>query len=600
MLEIISNKWCKRLISGLIIGSKAIFITSLPAHADINSKSHSCIDHTVVYFVNGIKTDLDEAKKTTAQIELAYKEEFEKKYKNKTIEFKYSHNRSNGAFEDIIEVIYQKYREDYNIESKSPLEDIKKLRFLDKKALTKYRIGTDTVTIDQESIKDFITVFKVVLGPLVAEVIGNLTPLAFENEIQNTIANVQETERQDLMKMIRAYKDDLSNGKKVLLIAHSQGNLYANQAVKKLKEFEDGKYKNSISLIGVGSPAKYNRKLGSFPITAGDDEIINILREDTIFAVEDRIVKNDNPKIARDSLNHLFLESYFKEKLKSREKINKLFWEQIKKLKSTCKLISTDLHGIWKIHDGSLVLITETDKEITSNYIKWVDKAINHKIIEDNNSSNFEAKRKGKLIEGKISTMWINKEARNKCPKPGDGGKNPLILKIKDENTLEGEWSSNQIDPKNCKILKPSKKKIPYTHTNKITYRREPLYKYSQLSFVSKDGKYPLQKIVYDQPFRVEMTTPYEVKECKTLIYYYTWEVIPNLNSYYENEIKVCPKNAEYKLTSDPITLSKPDPGKDVKFLQISYRPYVIDRIIEKINVLPNNWTLDKNKMRLA
>ena len=78
------------------------------------------------------------------------------------------------------------------------------------------------------------------------------------------IANEELINDADLLRIVDEYLDDLRSGVKVVIVAHSQGNLYANSAIRYIRS-RYPQYKNSIGLVSVGTPA--NRVEGSGPHT---------------------------------------------------------------------------------------------------------------------------------------------------------------------------------------------------------------------------------------------------------------------------------------------------------------------------------------------
>ena len=65
---------------------------------------------------------------------------------------------------------------------------------------------------------------------------------------------------------------------KVLFVAHSQGNFYANDIYNKIASKEGGIPKKSLGIYGIGSPASFVSGGGKY-ITSSNDEIINLIRK---------------------------------------------------------------------------------------------------------------------------------------------------------------------------------------------------------------------------------------------------------------------------------------------------------------------------------
>lgn len=73
----------------------------------------------------------------------------------------------------------------------------------------------------------------------------------------------------DLRQHINNYKTDLLEGKKVVLVAHSQGNFYANEACSLINS-------DSIATVAVATPAHYIAK-GFYYTTLERDKIIKLI-----------------------------------------------------------------------------------------------------------------------------------------------------------------------------------------------------------------------------------------------------------------------------------------------------------------------------------
>ena len=116
----------------------------------------------------------------------------------------------------------------------------------------------------------------------------------------------------DLPKHIRQYVADLVSGKKVVIVAHSQGNFYANNAYRFIRS-EYSEYKDSIGIVSVANPSNYVEGGGSYALddvytTNPVDLIINLVRgvyPDTLPA---NVPPYDNPN---SLIDHEFKETYF-------------------------------------------------------------------------------------------------------------------------------------------------------------------------------------------------------------------------------------------------------------------------------------------------
>lgn len=75
----------------------------------------------------------------------------------------------------------------------------------------------------------------------------------------------------DLQVMVAQYLLDLQSGKKIVLVSHSQGNFYANNAYTYIQNYYP-QYKNSIGIVMVASPASINVSGG--PHTNNDKDTV--------------------------------------------------------------------------------------------------------------------------------------------------------------------------------------------------------------------------------------------------------------------------------------------------------------------------------------
>jgi hypothetical protein len=145
---------------------------------------------TDVYFGNGILTEKEDAKKNAKLLSVAIKIKF---YNGKTSEMKkhigkvdYAYNRTEGFIIDNLESLAQK---------------------LD---------GTFVSAVDRTN-----TIATI-------ETLANLL--------------TEEARKSDLEKQVTQYKESIKEGHKVLVVAHSQGNLFAGEAYKKLGEESKNKW----------------------------------------------------------------------------------------------------------------------------------------------------------------------------------------------------------------------------------------------------------------------------------------------------------------------------------------------------------------------
>jgi hypothetical protein len=106
-----------------------------------------------------------------------------------------------------------------------------------------------------------------------------------------------------LQEHIRQYLADLNAGKKVVIVAHSQGNFYANNAIRNF-HLSYPQYLNSIGVVSVANPANSVQDGGPYT-TNPDDFVINLVR----YAYPDTLVGNVSSSDITWT-NHEFIEAY--------------------------------------------------------------------------------------------------------------------------------------------------------------------------------------------------------------------------------------------------------------------------------------------------
>ncbi len=94
-----------------------------------------------------------------------------------------------------------------------------------------------------------------------------------------TLANLltEEARKSDLRKQIEQYKDSIKEGHKVLVVAHSQGNLFAGEAYGKLgEESKNAWMQNYIEFVSIASP-RYNDIKNGTPRINWDNDLVAYL-----------------------------------------------------------------------------------------------------------------------------------------------------------------------------------------------------------------------------------------------------------------------------------------------------------------------------------
>lgn len=272
----------------------------------------------IIYFGNGINNTLAEANLSKREIIKAYSPDLNKNYPDQKFQFCVAYNYSRGFEKDVIEVLNQKADETGGLTAVQLLELIK---------------------LKKEQAKKIIELLSLVSGKgsIVNSIALGATSKAADAYIEY-LQNDAETLSRDFQKAttdlhVQRYFSDLCMGNRVAVVAHSQGNLFANEAaaqvINRHKPFE-----NSMRILGVASPA--NREGGdtvyisnfndTWPyayVTAHDDRAISALRSihNILPSNLDNDVSSWSP-FERDLLNHGFISAYLDSVLPSRGKID--------------------------------------------------------------------------------------------------------------------------------------------------------------------------------------------------------------------------------------------------------------------------------------
>ena len=107
--------------------------------------------------------------------------------------------------------------------------------------------------------------------------------------------------------MVSAVRNSYNIGRKSLLVAHSQGNFYANQTVNYLQSFHPD-VAACVGIVGVATPATYVANNGLYE-TRIDDQVIQYAR--TNFSWGLRVLPPTmSAQSTGDFLGHNFVESY--------------------------------------------------------------------------------------------------------------------------------------------------------------------------------------------------------------------------------------------------------------------------------------------------
>lgn len=218
-----------------------------------------------VYFGNGVWNDKFQAQDSKNKLKLFIQQENPQRFniadEGVTYNFKYAHNETYGIINHLIETHWQLYSSG----------QIGELYF---SFLTKVLNAVDITNLNEESYRE---------------------------KLRDIIAQYYL----DISDMYDKYnKHSFSKGHNVLLVAHSQGNLFGNQIYEVLSDDE----KNKFQMVSVGTPANK---------VAGEGDYTTLHGDLVIRPIPDSLASNAN------GFGHTFVESYLNESnIDSRTMIN--------------------------------------------------------------------------------------------------------------------------------------------------------------------------------------------------------------------------------------------------------------------------------------
>lgn len=137
---------------------------------------------------------------------------------------------------------------------------------------TAYRPGASVGYIT--GIKDFLDSGVQRLGESVSNLwnyLGGLTvmPAALQQQVESIVSTAEVNVVQDLDKHVQLYLQELMTAQKIILVAHSQGNYYANESYRNLVNVQSIP-PNRISIIAVATPSN---------VVGGNGPYITLLRD---------------------------------------------------------------------------------------------------------------------------------------------------------------------------------------------------------------------------------------------------------------------------------------------------------------------------------
>ena len=228
---------------------------------------------TNVYFGNGVGNTPRDADWSAAYLKVSYKSILEGLGSDVgKFNFRVSYNVTSGTFYDVVEVLSRKVTEAGGRQWFSGLHLLRMVKTSYSAAHLAERLvgyigaAAGPLGIDQAGV-DFATLREI------------LTPSLF-GDMADTLAQAEAKAIQDMELTgnlhTSYYTSDLLAGKRVFVVAHSQGNLFANSSLDAAARARPDEA-SSLAMIGVATPAARQFR-DSFYRTAHDDRVIDALR----------------------------------------------------------------------------------------------------------------------------------------------------------------------------------------------------------------------------------------------------------------------------------------------------------------------------------
>jgi hypothetical protein len=145
---------------------------------------------------------------------------------------------------------------------------------------------------------------------------SNLDPLPdwLQDFMKQKLAAIDPTtylEGHDLTVQLDMYRTAILEGKKVVLVAHSQGNFFANKAYDVLYDSANPIGSQGFGVVAVANPASFVGGGGPYS-TLAEDAVINAVRLVSVIGVAQPLPANvtNFPLPIVDPLRHFFVETY--------------------------------------------------------------------------------------------------------------------------------------------------------------------------------------------------------------------------------------------------------------------------------------------------
>ncbi|QQR91340.1 MAG: hypothetical protein IPJ88_06340 [Myxococcales bacterium] len=331
-----------------------------------------------VFFVNGMLNTRADLRASRDYIKNHFSDRLHNKFSGDSFEFISIYNTSYGWVEDLLEVFRQKYEERIGVQISRT--EARRLIIL----LTMH-------SITREFTKSlwFIPGFWNFLDD--RDYIAGFIAHAINRRL-NQVA--------DEYNLVYTVKSTLEAGHRVLIIAHSQGNLFSNLAMRDLQQ----DYGDHLAMVGIASPA--DRVFGHTAyFTADDDRVIASLA--LIQPVLKPNVDNDPGLFGddRDLFNHELITSYMDPTLVSRPLISDAIETQLASVSHPEAILSSGVMSVSLDWSGGGDLDLHVS-EPTGEEVFWgnlTGRGILHRDSKDGSRSEYYSLACDELMIGRFS-----------------------------------------------------------------------------------------------------------------------------------------------------------------------------------------------------
>lgn len=246
----------------------------------------------LVAHINGINTLKKDARHNAMQVLFPA---IGSTYNGENVKVILAYNQSRDTFADLVDVLKQKLNEYPNVG-----------RDLVFKALTTGVFGSAL----PQALQDFVTQYH----------IDKIRTQGFVSYNDS-----------DLQEIVGAIRSNVVEGQKVVLVPHSQGNLYANAAYVKLTTGDNAIPTSTIKIVGIASPAAYVAGNGTY-LTSSNDLVISALRTVGLSVLASNYTVGVT---GADIKGHSMADVYMNPSLEGRAKVVSLIHSTMDSLTST-------------------------------------------------------------------------------------------------------------------------------------------------------------------------------------------------------------------------------------------------------------------------